>query len=63
MTTEQEERLREKNRRRYPEIAKMMDGIREYFPEARIVRLERLTKDEAERRKEEWRQKEISKHS
>ena len=45
------QRLVEENRRRYPEIAELVDRVREHFPEAKVTAVRHLTLEEIEARK------------
>ena len=40
----------EENRRKYPEIAKLVDEVRKYFPGARVVSIKPTTKSSDENR-------------
>ena len=40
----------EENRRKYPEIAKLVDEVRKYFPGARVVSIKPTTKSSDESR-------------
>lgn len=40
----------EENRKKYPEIAKLVDEVRKYFPGARVVSIKPTTKSSDERR-------------
>lgn len=32
-------RAREENRRKYPELAKFVDEVRKYFPDAKVIKI------------------------
>lgn len=44
------DKLAEDNRRKYPEIAKFVDEVRKYFPEAKVTAVRHLTPEEMEAR-------------
>ena len=40
----------EENRKKYPEVAKLVDEVRKYFPEAKVVNIKPTTKSSDENR-------------
>jgi hypothetical protein len=44
------DKLVEENRRKYPEIAELVDRVREHFPEAKVTSVRHLTLEEIKAR-------------
>lgn len=44
-------KLVEDNRRKYPEIAELVDRVRDHFPEAKVTSVRHLTPEEIKARK------------
>lgn len=57
MSPEEIQRIRERNRKAYPGVARMVDQWREFFPDMQVISVTRRTKEEAEAIKEEWRRR------
>ena len=45
------QKLVDENRRKYPEIAELVDRVREHFPKAKVTSVRHLTREEIEARK------------
>jgi hypothetical protein len=45
------QKLVDENRRKYPEIAELVDRVREHFPKAKVTSVRHLTLEEIEARK------------
>jgi hypothetical protein len=41
------------NREKYPEVAAFVDKVREYFPEAKVISIRKLSPEEREKRKKQ----------
>ena len=45
------QKLGDENRRKYPEMAELVDRVREHFPKAKVTSVRHLTLEEIEARK------------
>jgi len=48
--TDEQKRRREDNRKRYPEVARVVDEVRKYWPGAVVTNVRKLSSDERRQR-------------
>lgn len=57
MTPEEIARIKEKNRRENPGVARLVDEWRKFFPDMKVISVTRRTPEEARAIRDEWRRR------